>query len=76
MRTNIEGTYGKSSVLNEQLYEGPEPTEQEIEHEEVLDNGLNYGELREEFDKALRDLKKKKAIGIDEIQADFWKESG
>jgi len=60
----------------EQLYEGPELTGQEIEHEEVMDNSSNYSVLREEFDKALRDLKKKKAAGIDEIQAELWKESG
>ncbi|KAL4084163.1 hypothetical protein QTP88_027996 [Uroleucon formosanum] len=60
----------------EQLYEGPELTGQEIEHEEIMDNSSNYSVLREEFDKALKDLKKKKAAGIDEIQAELWKEFG
>jgi hypothetical protein len=60
----------------EQLYEGPELTEQEIEQEEVMDNSSNYSVLKEEFDKALRDLKRKKAAGINEIQAELWKESG
>ncbi|KAF0764794.1 craniofacial development protein 2-like [Aphis craccivora] len=32
--------------------------------------------LREEFDKALRDLKRKRAERIDEIQAELWKETG
>jgi len=58
----------------EQQYEGPELIGQEIEHEEVMDNSSNYSVLREEFDKALRDLKKKKAVGIDKIQAEHWKE--
>jgi len=61
----------------EQLYEGPEPTKQEMEHdEEVLENWINNGVLREEFYKALRDLKKKKAAEINKIQAELWKESG
>ncbi|KAF0772941.1 craniofacial development protein 2-like [Aphis craccivora] len=57
----------------EQLYEGPELTGEKIENEEVMDNSSNYSVLREEFNKALRDLKKKKAAGIDEIQAELWK---
>lgn len=36
---------------------------------------MNYDVLREEFDKALRDLKRKKSTGIDKIQAKLWKES-
>lgn len=41
-----------------------------------MDISSNYRVLREEFDKAHRDLKKKKSVGIDEIQAELWKESG
>jgi len=60
----------------EQLYEGPELTGQEMKHDErVLENWLNYGVLREEFDKALRDLKRKKYTGINKIQAKLRKES-
>jgi len=32
--------------------------------------------MREEFDKALKNLKNKKAAGIDGIQAELWKEAG
>jgi len=32
--------------------------------------------VRAEFDKALRDLNKKKTAGIDKIQEELWKESG
>lgn len=32
--------------------------------------------LREEFDKALDDLKSKRGAGINGIQAELWKESG
>jgi len=37
---------------------------------------VEYPVIREEFDKALRDLKLKKAVGIDEIQDELWKEAG
>jgi hypothetical protein len=60
----------------EQLYEESELVGQEIEDEEVMDNSSNYSVLREEFDKTLKDLKKKKAAEIYEIQAELWKESG
>ncbi|KAE9539605.1 hypothetical protein AGLY_004857 [Aphis glycines] len=60
----------------EQIYEGPKLTGQEIKHDEkVLKNWLNYGVLRKEFDKILRDLKRKKFTGIEKIQAKLWKES-
>lgn len=32
--------------------------------------------MREEFNKALKNLKNKKAAGIGGIQAELWKESG
>jgi len=32
--------------------------------------------MKEEFDKALRSLKNKKAAGIDGIQVELWKEAG
>ena len=48
------------------MLEGLSETEQDEE----------YAVLREEFEKALRDLKPKKAAGIDEIQAELWKEAG
>jgi len=54
----------------------PKLTGQEIKHDEkLLKNWLNYGVLRKEFDKVLRDLKRKKSKGIEKIQAKLWKES-
>lgn len=38
-----------------------------------MDNSLDCDILREEFDIALRDLKRKKIASVDEIQAEFWK---
>jgi hypothetical protein len=37
---------------------------------------VKYPVLRVEFDEALRDLKLKKAAGIDEFQAELWKKAG
>lgn len=52
-----------------------------IDLEKINDIGqdeqyVEYPVIREEFDKALRDLKLKKAVGIDEIQTKLWKEAG
>uniref|UniRef100_A0A8D8Z0H2 Craniofacial development protein 2 n=1 Tax=Cacopsylla melanoneura TaxID=428564 RepID=A0A8D8Z0H2_9HEMI len=61
----------------EKLY-GNEDMDNEVLETEQLSDPENQGEpiLREEFDKALKDLKCKKAPGIDGIQAELLKECG
>ncbi|VVC40988.1 Hypothetical protein CINCED_3A024301 [Cinara cedri] len=54
------------------LYEGGTLKEIESNEEEYKKDPV----MREEFDKALKNLKNKKAAGIDGIQADLWKEAG
>lgn len=55
------------------LYEGETFKEIESKEEEEYEKDPV---MREEFDKALKNLKNKKAAGIDGIQAELWKEAG
>lgn len=55
------------------LYEGETLKEIESNEEEEYEKDPV---MREEFDKALKNLKNKKAAGIDGIQAELWKEAG
>lgn len=64
----IEALYNEEELVVRDL-EKINDNEQDKEY-------LEYPVLREEFDKVLRDLKLKKAVGIDEIQAELWKEAG
>ncbi|KAL4125923.1 hypothetical protein QTP88_010160 [Uroleucon formosanum] len=48
---------------------------EKINDNEQDEEYVKYPVLKEEFDKALRDLKPKKAPGIDGIQAELWKEA-
>ncbi|XP_050547843.1 uncharacterized protein LOC126909463 [Daktulosphaira vitifoliae] len=62
------------------LYKGETLKENETNESNEEDKSEGDDEIdpimREEFDKALRNLKNKKATGIDGIQAEIWKEAG
>jgi hypothetical protein len=59
------------------LYKGETLKENETNEEDKSEEDDEKDPvMREEFDKALRNLKNKKAAGIDGIQAELWKESG